>query len=283
MVKEGGRTLLGKIAKLYYEHDYTHQQIADMLGWNRVKVTRALAEARQRGIVQITVNSDEPIFVDLELKLEERFGLAKVWVSPPPPAKKPSHPLAVLGAQAVEQLIADGLQVSVGLSAAAFAQAFGGTARSLAAPVFTGSVDVFEVMRSDDGLREAFELACESDVALVGVGGVVPDASIFIRNDLSEIDADALRAAGAIGDINARFFDQTGTPVHTPRTKLVLGPSLDDFKRIPIRAAVAAGGNKVEAIAGAVEGALITHLITDEPTASALLDRSTSPPPQSGE
>ena len=43
--------VLGRIAKLYYEYDYTHQQIADLIGWNRVKVTRALQEAREQGIV----------------------------------------------------------------------------------------------------------------------------------------------------------------------------------------------------------------------------------------
>lgn len=301
--------MLAKIAKLYYEHEYTHQEIADLLGLSRIKVTRALAEARQQEIVEIRVRSDEHLFIDEELALTSRFGLTQAWVSPPLDAGDPRH-LAITGAQAAAQLIQPGHQVGVGISstlsavaeqltpqrlqgtefvplngatlghvdestpssiAASFAAAYGGTARNLAAPVFVASADTYEVMRNDRGLQSAFDAARRSDLALVGVGGMTESASIFVRRELNPDEIKDLRQAGAVGDINARFFDQSGQPVDTPRTELVLGLSLDDLSQIPMRVAVAAGPEKVDALRGALHGGLLTHLVTDQPTAAALL------------
>ena len=74
--------MVGRVARLYYEHGLTHAEIASMLDVSRIKVTRMLADARRRGIVEITVHSDERPFADLEEALVERFGLQSAWVSP---------------------------------------------------------------------------------------------------------------------------------------------------------------------------------------------------------
>ena len=50
--------LIGKAARLHYEFGLTHRDISEMLGISRVKVTRLLGQAREIGMVQITVNSD---------------------------------------------------------------------------------------------------------------------------------------------------------------------------------------------------------------------------------
>ena len=305
--------MLGRIAKLYYEYNYTHQQIADLIGWNRVKVTRALQEARQQGIVHITVFSDEPIFLEEERMLCEHFGLDQAWIGPPSHGDRANlENLATVGAAAVQQLIDAGTQVAVGVSetlaaiahtvkpseplpsttfvplqgtnpglvtpptpsniAAVFAAAFGGRSHTLAAPVFTGSPEMLRLLEQDEGVQRAFETAGSSDMALVGVGGTAERSSIILRADLTEDDAEALRQEGAVGDINARFFDIKGVSIETERTALVLGPSLEDFKKIPVRVAAAAGPLKISALRGALNGGLITSLVTDEPTARALLN-----------
>ena len=305
--------VLGRIAKLYYEYDYTHQQIADLIGWNRVKVTRALQEAREQGIVHITVFSDEPIFVEEERVLCERFGLDQAWIGPPSQADQADlENMATVGAAAVQQVIEAGTQVTVGVSetlaaiahtvkpselmptttfvplqgtnpglvtpptpsniAAVFAAAYGGRSHTLAAPVFTGSIEMLRLLEQDPSVQRAFETAANSDLALVGVGGIAARSSIILRADLTEDDAEALRRMGAVGDINARFFDINGESIETERTALVLGPSLEEFKKIPVRVAAASGPLKIGALRGALNGGLITSLITDEPTARALLD-----------
>lgn len=302
--------MLGRIATLYYEYDLTHQQIADLMGWSRVKVTRALAAAREQGIVKVTVLSDEPLFMEEEQELRERFGLETVRVGPPARTAADHVNLARVGAECVSENVAPGMQVAVGLSetlaaiarvisppeqpatifvplqgtnpglvtpptpsniAREFSSAFKGSAYALAAPVIASSPETLEVLERDAEVVRAFQTARQSDIALVGVGGTTVNSSILLGGNMSESDVEDLKSVGAVGDVNARFYDTDGNPVETARTALVLGLTLEEFKDIPLRIAAAAGMAKVEAIAGAMRGGIINGLITDQPTARALL------------
>lgn len=302
--------MLGRIATLYYEYDFTHQQIADLMGWSRVKVTRALATARKQGIVKVTVLSDEPLFMDEEQGLRERFGLLTVRVGPPARYSKDYTNLVKVGAECVSEHVVRGMQVAVGLSetlaavaqvirppeqpdttfvplqgtnpglvtlptpsniAHEFSSAFKGSAYALAAPVIASSPEMLAVLQLDAEVVNAFQTARRSDIALVGVGGTTVNSSILLGGNMSEPDIEDLHSVGAVGDVNARFYDADGNPVETPRTALVLGLTLEEFKDIPLRIAVAAGAAKVKAIAGALRGDIINGLITDQPTARALL------------
>ncbi|MDZ7720245.1 MAG: sugar-binding transcriptional regulator [Balneolaceae bacterium] len=70
--------LISKISSMYYEQDYNQQEIADRLHLSRPKVSRMLKQARQQGIVQITIATPNSNFVELEHALEEKFGLKEV-------------------------------------------------------------------------------------------------------------------------------------------------------------------------------------------------------------
>lgn len=302
--------MLGRIAKLYYEYDLTHQQIADLIGWSRVKVTRALADAREQGIVQITVVSDESVFLDEERGLIDKYGLRTVQVGPP--SVEGNSGLARTGAECMVAQVEDGMQIAVGLSqtlaaiaraanpdqkpgttfvplqgtnpglvtaptpsniAQEFGLAFGGQVHALAAPVFALSSEMHRVLADDVHVKQAFATAQASDIALVGVGGTADESSIVMRGHLNADEAEELRQAGAVGDVNARFFDGDGQPVETERTALVLGLTLEEFREIPLRIAAAAGLNKVDALDAALRSGIINGLVTDEPTAKALLLR----------
>jgi len=64
--------LLTKASKLYYEQGYTQQAIADCLRISRPKVSRLLQQARDEGIVNITVMTPPEVHADLERQLESR-------------------------------------------------------------------------------------------------------------------------------------------------------------------------------------------------------------------
>lgn len=70
--------LLNKVSSLYYEQDYNQQKIADRLNLSRPKVSRLLKQAREQGIVQISVVTPNANFIELENALENRFGLKEV-------------------------------------------------------------------------------------------------------------------------------------------------------------------------------------------------------------
>lgn len=70
--------LISKISSMYYNQDYNQQQIADRLHLSRPKVSRMLKQAREQGIVQITITTPNGNFVELEHSLENKFGLKEV-------------------------------------------------------------------------------------------------------------------------------------------------------------------------------------------------------------
>lgn len=67
--------LLVKVSKMYYEEGLSQDDIILRLHLSRSKVSRLLQQARDEGIVQITVNTPRQLFSDLEDRLEKRFGL----------------------------------------------------------------------------------------------------------------------------------------------------------------------------------------------------------------
>jgi DNA-binding transcriptional regulator LsrR (DeoR family) len=72
--------LLVKVSRFYYEDGLNQDAIKDRLGLSRSKVSRLMAQAREAGIVQISVISPEQLYLDLEERLEERFGLQEALV-----------------------------------------------------------------------------------------------------------------------------------------------------------------------------------------------------------
>ena len=72
--------LLGKVSALYYLRHHTQQEIARRLRVSRPTVSRLLREARDLGYVQITVASPPGLHLDLETRLEDRYGLESVHV-----------------------------------------------------------------------------------------------------------------------------------------------------------------------------------------------------------
>jgi DNA-binding transcriptional regulator LsrR (DeoR family) len=74
-MSEVRRHLLAEAASLYYEQNLSQADIAARLGLSRSNVSRLLAEARDEGIVQITIHYPWRGMPDLEQRLATRFGL----------------------------------------------------------------------------------------------------------------------------------------------------------------------------------------------------------------
>jgi len=76
--------LLYKIAKAYYEDGLTQSQIGKRFSLSRIKVSRLLQQARQNGVVQITIAAPAESHADLERELETAYGLDEVVVAETP-------------------------------------------------------------------------------------------------------------------------------------------------------------------------------------------------------
>ncbi len=151
------------------------------------------------------------------------------------------------------------------------AQTLGARMRLLPSPGIVSSKLVRDALLQDVNIAETLQVAARADLALVGigspmVGSVILDAGILNESELAE-----LKALGAVGDIALRFFDGDGQAVDHAVNDRIIGLDLAQIKRIPRVVGVAGGDGKYEVIRGAVRGNLVDVLITDENTATRLL------------
>jgi len=72
--------LLNKVSRYYYESDLSEEQIASRLHISRSKVSRILKQAREVGVIQISIVSPSGIYPELEQQLEEKFNLREAYV-----------------------------------------------------------------------------------------------------------------------------------------------------------------------------------------------------------
>lgn len=72
--------LLSKVSSMYYDQEYNQQQIADRLHLSRPKISRLLKQARDTGIVQISVAKPSESFIEVESLLEDKFGLREAII-----------------------------------------------------------------------------------------------------------------------------------------------------------------------------------------------------------
>jgi DNA-binding transcriptional regulator LsrR (DeoR family) len=306
-------------ASLYYLQDSTQTEIAEQLGMSRATVSRLLSEARRLGIVRIDVVS--PVVgngTDLATRAAEALGLRSVRVAPYMARTGGAAALApaVSSALAAANLRpGDALLVSSGRAVYEAAQAHlpnlpgvvvtptvggldefeawyqtneivrqiaakvGGTPVFLYAPALPGA-DLHERLVEDHSTHRVVELWHSARCALIGVGAPPALRSSFP----SFVPPDAVRAAA--GDVCTRFFDDDGAPVEYPDSERLLAIPLEVLRKVPVAIAVAVGPEKVRGIIAGARAGYFTELVTDIPTASALMakleeDRADDPRPGS--
>ncbi|MDR7001075.1 sugar-binding transcriptional regulator [Neobacillus niacini] len=73
---------LVEVAKMYYQLDYSQQEIAQKLGISRPTVSRLLVQAKQEGIVQIKIFNPAEDVEEIARQLKEKFQLKDCIVTP---------------------------------------------------------------------------------------------------------------------------------------------------------------------------------------------------------
>ena len=69
-------------ARLYYEHHFSQQQIANKLGISRPGISRLLQRSRETGIVKIEIIDPESKGTALEAKLKKKYKLKDIIIVP---------------------------------------------------------------------------------------------------------------------------------------------------------------------------------------------------------
>jgi DNA-binding transcriptional regulator LsrR (DeoR family) len=229
--------LLVKVSRFYYEDDLNQDAITERLGLSRSKVSRLMAQAREMGIVQISVVPPEQLFTDLEAQLEERFSLLEALVVEAPPTEAQGAVSRVIGTAAAGYLArAIGPRSTVGF-------AWGSTLYHLAAalpPYRLPDVQIVQIIGGlgpPDSELHATELcrhlsrALGCRMALLPVPGIVADERT--REALLQ-DVHVQRAVQAFDHLDIAFV---GIGAPTPDSvvmrdgSIITQSELDDLLR----------------------------------------------------
>jgi deoxyribonucleoside regulator len=310
-MNEAKQQLLARVSSMFYEQELTQSEIGEKLGLSRVKIYRLLKEAKEEGIVQISINW--PIKRDevLEQRLKETFKLQEALVLIAPKQEDDLLPeLGQLAARYLETLFKDHMTLAICLgkttyeviqairpnkslhvnvvqaigslpkmqqydSAALvrqFAEKIGGEAFYLSAPPIADTKAAAEVMRNQPDIKRTLELARKADVALVGVGNLGPANSVFVKSQaMTEKELRALVTDGAVGDTSWQIFTEDGKLYKGSFNQRIIGLSLADLKKIPVTFGVAGGVQKAIAILGALNTGAFNVLCTDDKAAKEIL------------
>lgn len=300
--------VLTEIATRFYLGQESQIEIARDLGLDPSTVSRHLKRAREDGIVHVEIRPPRRQDIDLGRELAARFRLARVVVAPTDPDLDVA--LGPVAAEFVGGLLRSGLRLGIswGRTLAAVirhlrpgvvadlrvaqlaggvddpspgiqghdlvrraAELFPGSRVSyLHAPAIVGSDDARRVLLADRTVKAALEAARRSELALVGVGQMDAASTLFSGGHVARDDWARLIEAGAVGNVNTRFFDAAGEPVEL-LDRRTIAITWAELRAIPTVVAVAAGVDRAAAIRGALATRSIDILVTDEATAEAML------------
>ncbi|MDQ3127577.1 MAG: helix-turn-helix domain-containing protein [Chloroflexota bacterium] len=294
-------------SRLYYELGETQSRVAELLGVTRPQVSRLLKRARAEGIVEIRIVDQASAESSAGDELRRRFGLAAVHIAPRlvGPEEISRRMIGRLAADVVRAAIRDGAVVGVGdgasISAVADAIAadeslhetgaivvplaggywFGGPAREpfrrvadgigglplgLLAPGLVDDPATKIALCAHAGVRRILDLWDRLEVAAFGIGGPVWSAAALGDDVAGELDR-----SGAVGEVLVSPFDINGRLVCAALRDRTIAFDARELPRVPVRIGVAGGPAKVRPILGALRGGLISTLVTDQPTAEAVL------------
>lgn len=300
-----------KIAWLYYVESMTQEQIAELLQISRVKVMRTLAACTEEGIVVTTINRATANQIALERALEQRWKLSASIVVPTPsdPAHLEAaigHAIA----QYLDEEMVDGMTLAIGggaslhaslkfitrkplkdasivalvgslpharwinpsIVASRVAEIYQADSYQITAPVIVDEPELRDALWRQDTLKDVRSRAERADIALLTVGSVSADATVFQHDIVPAAQMVSLQKAGAVANLLCYFINDAGELVDHPVNRQVMAMDLTMIARTP-RVVLAAGGiNKVPAIRAALKMMSAKVLITDSDTAQALID-----------
>ncbi|MEO1306678.1 MAG: sugar-binding domain-containing protein [Pseudomonadota bacterium] len=302
--------MLVRIAYACEVQGLTQAQAAEVFGLTRLRVNKALSEARDRGIVRVSINSPLGACVALEDELLDRFDLTTATVAPVGGDDFNHHNIlgAALGQfltrflsrpdvrlfgmswgntlnmatrfmEPLNRLDLEITSVMGGLTKGSDVNSYEITTRladlcNSSHSYFTAPVYAASVT-SRDILREQQEFRGSIDKILRADGLALAAGdmhnSLLLADGLPEdVTAQELIDAGAVGDIMGYFIDAKGEPVAHDINDRVLGVDLADLNAIPNVIVAAGGVNKLPIIRAILGRGCVNHLVTDEHTAAAL-------------
>ena len=156
------------------------------------------------------------------------------------------------------------------------ADRLGATHRAIYSPTFVETAALRAALLREPEVADTVARFNALDLAIVGIGAMPTGddgaASSLVRSGVLD-DTEVLRLTelGAVGDLVVHPFDATGRFVAPDLAERAVAIGVEELRRVRRVVAVASGTRKAGAIRGALKSGVIRMLVTDGPTARAVL------------
>lgn len=143
----------------------------------------------------------------------------------------------------------------------------------LHAPAVVDSKEVRDIFRQQDSIASTFALYDKLDVAVVGIGSLVPERSstLLTSGYIPESKIQEMIEAGAVGDVFSYFIKADGSIVNAELHDRIISIELGQLRNVDSSIGIAAGAKKARAVLAAVLGGFVNILIVDSSLAKAIL------------
>lgn len=303
--------LLVKVAKLYYENDFSQEMIAKKLGLSRPYISKLLSESKDNGIVRVQVIDPLSTETPLEQKMRERFHLEKVRIVPMSEGPASLSRLGLEAARFLDTIIQNNdiiglswgatihacsqallqrndlgntvaVQLCGGVSnlnkniyateiANNFAVSLGSVSYSLPLPAVVDSKKMKEVVQKDHNIAKILQYGYDANIALITTGAFGQKSALVHAGYIGHEEMKILAERGAVGDICSHLIDIHGNICDPELDERTIAVPLDEIKKKRYRICVAQGLSKVDSMLGALNGGFINVLVTSEETADLIL------------
>ncbi|MDI9628429.1 MAG: sugar-binding domain-containing protein [Acidobacteriota bacterium] len=299
-----------RAAELYYYGRLTQAQIAEQLVTSRWTVGRLLEQARETGIVRITIEHPLARHHQLEVELRQQFGVSSAIVVPG--QADSSVTLQAVCRAAAQQLTAlrprpKVLGVSWGRTTSRVATALpegwdpgvtvvqtnGGLAidgaghvsaalrtiaergpgrvRMMPAPTIVQSVTLARALAQDPAVAGTLGLAANARTIVYSPGSATSTSVLIDSGYLTVAEVAQLQRRGVVGDVLSHFVDASGRIVDEELDARTISINLDSLRQCPNSIAVVSGAEKASAARAILAAGLCTTIITDAELAAVLL------------
>lgn len=300
--------LMLKTALLYYEDEATQSEIAKKLNISRPTVASLLHEAKEKGIVKITIQHNELRLLKLQEALMEKYHLenikiaarsqkdmkaaaGKLCVDLIEPILKKINKLGIGWGSTLYEYVEQAnllnlnhLKITpliggIGLSEVRFhsnhlafvlSEKYNCDVSYFYAPAIADTLEVKETLLHTELIKQIIDEGKNVDFAILGVSDPIRSSTYKKLKYISTEEAELLKREHAIGDIGSTIFTADGTPLKKGFSQRLLGIELKDIQKIPRVAIVATGKEKAESVQTLLNMDFITDLIIDEEIAELL-------------
>lgn len=293
----------------YYKDGLTQAEIAELLFVSRATVGRLLDEARTSGVVRFEISADHLAAFELSRQIQAHFGLEDAVVVPAVSGQtagaETNQRIANAGAEYLRRFLRPGAVIGVGwgdtvlrvlfalsryaLDGVTFASVAGGIdaytreistrqnngiqdhLRLIPAPLVASTPEIAQALRGDASVLAPLELSRSAVATLTGIGAANESAAAVRAGLFTADQVRGFKAMGGVGDMLGEWFKADGEILPEATSARRIGLDLTELRRMPHVIGLAGGVDKIHAIRGALRGAYLDVLVTDEAVAHALL------------